>query len=106
VGDRIRVAWRGPVEAVDQRHAEGERLARPGWRLDEDVLTSEDVPDTKTLHREGLGDAALGEPAHDRRDTPRSANDSDDICDALSERREETEPLGDPVGRPDVDHGS
>jgi hypothetical protein len=46
VGDRINVAWHGLVEAVDQRHAGGERLARPGWRLDEDVLTSEDVPDT------------------------------------------------------------
>ena len=64
--DQGRLARPGRVEAVDNRYAEGECLARPGWRLDEDVLTSEDVPDTKTLNREGLGDAALGERAYDR----------------------------------------
>src|SRR4029453_325600 len=53
------------------------------------------------------------------RDTPRSANDSEDIrayslsalgrsCDPqrASERREGTEPLGAPFGRPDGDQGS
>jgi hypothetical protein len=44
--------------------ASSPRSGRPG--LDEDVLTSEDVPDTKTLNREGLDEVALGERAYDR----------------------------------------
>jgi hypothetical protein len=63
--DEGRLAGAVGVEPVDDRNAEGERLARPGRRLDEDVLSGEDVRDTETLNREGLGEAALGECAHD-----------------------------------------
>jgi hypothetical protein len=68
VGGRIRAAWRGPVESKrsTSRTPKASVLGRPGWRLDEDVLTSEDVPDTKTLNREGLDEVALGERAYDR----------------------------------------
>ena len=53
----------GGLDAVDERHAEGERLARPGGRADEDVVAGEDVGDDEALDGERLGDAALGERA-------------------------------------------
>jgi hypothetical protein len=63
--DEGRRAARLGVDALDHRDAEGERLARPGRRLDEDVLTCEDVRDAKSLHRKRFFDAALGECAQD-----------------------------------------
>ena len=63
--DEGRGAARLGLDALDHRDAEGERLARPGRRLDEDVLTCEDVRDAKSLHREWFCDAALGECAQD-----------------------------------------
>ena len=63
--DECRGAARLGLDALDHRDAEGERLARPGRRLDEDVLTREDVCDAKSLHRKWLCDAALGECAQD-----------------------------------------
>ncbi len=48
-------------DALDQRDAEGERLARTGRRLGEHVATGEDVLDDEALDRERLGDAALRE---------------------------------------------
>ena len=56
----------GRLEALDDRHGEGERLARAGGRLGEDVVAGEDVRDDERLDGEGVGDAALGEHvAHD-----------------------------------------
>jgi hypothetical protein len=49
------------VEAVGHRHAEGERLARAGRRLDEDVLAVEDVRDDHGLDGERRLDAALAQ---------------------------------------------
>jgi hypothetical protein len=63
--DEGRGAARLGLDALDHRDAEGERLARSGRRLDEDVLTCEDVRDAKSLHRKWFFDAALGECAQD-----------------------------------------
>ena len=63
--DEGRGAARVGLDALGHRDAEGERLARPGRRLDEDVLTCEDVRDAKSLHRKWFGNAALGERAQD-----------------------------------------
>ncbi len=51
----------GGLDAVDERHAEGERLARAGGRLDEHVAPGEHVGDDERLHGEGLFDPSLGE---------------------------------------------
>ncbi len=53
------------LDAVDQRHAEGEGLAGPGWGLDEQVVTGERVADDHLLDGKGLVDAALRKRAHD-----------------------------------------
>ena len=63
--DERRGAARGGVDAVDQRDAERERLARPGRRLGEHVAAGEHVGDDELLDGERLVDAALGERAHD-----------------------------------------
>jgi hypothetical protein len=63
--DQRRLARPVGIEPIGDRGAEGECLARPGRRLDQDVLTCEDVGDANSLNRERLGDAALGECAHD-----------------------------------------
>ena len=49
------------VEPVGHRHAEGERLARSGRRLDEDVVAVEDVGDDHRLDGERRLYAALGQ---------------------------------------------
>jgi hypothetical protein len=52
------------LDQVDQRDAEGERLARSGRGLDQQVVTGERVADHQLLDGERLGDVALGERAH------------------------------------------
>ena len=54
------------LDQVDERDAEGERLARAGRRLDEDVVAVEDVVDDELLDRERRGDPALCERARNR----------------------------------------
>ena len=54
------------LEALDHRNPEGERLARAGRRLDEQVVAGERVADDQLLDGEGLGDVAARESAHDR----------------------------------------
>src|SRR3954451_20115976 len=49
--------------AVDQRDAEGQRLARAGGGLDEHVAAGEHVGDDEPLHGEGRGDPALAQRA-------------------------------------------
>jgi hypothetical protein len=56
----------GRLEAVDDRHAEGERLARARRGAGEDVMAGEHVDDDALLDGEGLGDAAVCERAHHR----------------------------------------
>ena len=63
--DEGRGAARFGLDALNHRNTEGERLARSSRRLDQDVLTLEDVRDAKSLHREWFCDAALGECAQD-----------------------------------------
>jgi hypothetical protein len=63
--DERRGAARVGLDPLGHGDAEGERLARPGRRLDEDVLTCEDVRDAKSLHRKRFGNTALGECAQD-----------------------------------------
>ena len=46
-------ASRAVVSALDERHAEGKRLARPGGRLDEHVLAGEGVGDDELLDGKG-----------------------------------------------------
>ena len=53
-------------EAVDQRYAEGERLAGAGRRLGEHVAAGEHVGDDELLDREGVVHAALAQGAGDR----------------------------------------
>ena len=47
------------LDALDQRDAEGERLARAGRRLDEHVVAVEDILDDELLDGERRGDSAL-----------------------------------------------
>ena len=54
------------LDEIDERHAEGERLARPGRRLDEQVMAREGVLDDHLLDGKGFCDVALCERAHDR----------------------------------------
>ena len=63
--DERRGARVGRLDAVGERDAEGERLARPGGGRDEDVVAGQDVGDDEALDGERLGDAALGEGADD-----------------------------------------
>ena len=53
-------------EPVDDRQAEGERLARAGRRLDEHVAPMQHVGYDETLDWEGLGDAPAGECVDNR----------------------------------------
>jgi hypothetical protein len=55
----------GLLELLDDRDAEGERLARPGLCLAADVAAGEAVGDRHGLDGEGGGDAALGERVAD-----------------------------------------
>ena len=48
------------LDQVDKRDAEGERLARTGRRLDEEVVTRERVADDHLLYGERTGDRARG----------------------------------------------
>ena len=68
------------LDQVDQRDAEGERLARAGRRLDEQVVAGERVADDQLLDGERLGDVAASERAHHGLEMPRSANDSDVVA--------------------------
>ena len=61
--DERRGALGRRLEAVDERHAEGERLAGPRGGRDEDVVAGEDVGDDQALDCERLCDAALSECA-------------------------------------------
>ncbi len=54
------------LEDVDQRHAEGERLARSGRRLDEQVVAIERIGDDQLLYGEGLGDRPRAQRFDDR----------------------------------------
>jgi hypothetical protein len=63
--DEGRLAGAVRFEPVDDRHAEGERLAGAGRGLDEDVVAIENVGDRQPLNRERFGEAALGKCAHD-----------------------------------------
>jgi hypothetical protein len=54
------------LDQVGQRHAEGERLARPGRRLDEYVMAGQDVFDDELLDGERRGYPALAKGALDR----------------------------------------
>jgi hypothetical protein len=63
--DERRGALGRRLDAVDERHAEGERLAGPRGGRDEDVVAGEDVGDHQALDCERLMDAALGECARD-----------------------------------------
>ena len=53
--------------ALDERQAEGERLARPGRRLGEDVKTRERVRQDELLDRERAMDVLRAECAHNGR---------------------------------------
>ena len=59
---------RGPagpgLDALGQRDAEGERLARAGGRLDEQVVAGERVAHDSLLDGKGFGDVAAGKRAH------------------------------------------
>ena len=57
----------GGRRALDDRESEGERLARPGRRPDEDVHASEGVGQDELLDPEGLVDRASGERVGDGR---------------------------------------
>ena len=70
---------RAGLDAVDQRHAEGERLARAGRGLDEQVVAGERVADDHLLDGERLGDAARESARTTGLETPRSANDIIDV---------------------------
>ena len=63
--DERREVLRSGLDPVDQRHAEGERLAGAGRGLDQQVVTGERVADDHLLDGEGLVDAALRKRAHD-----------------------------------------
>ena len=54
------------LDALDQRDAEGEGLARAGRRLDEHVVAIEDVLDDEFLNCERRGDPALCERVRNR----------------------------------------
>ncbi len=62
-GRRGRLAGLDPV---DHRDAEGERLARAGRGLDQEVVAGERVADDQLLDGEGRGDVARGERVDDR----------------------------------------
>ena len=88
LGRRARASARGRAppgaalgvgEPVDDRQAEGERLARAGRRLDEHVAAGKHVGDDEALDGEGLGDAAAASASTTGRDTPRSAKDETDM---------------------------
>ena len=53
------------LDEIDQRHPEGQGLARAGRGLDEDVVAGEHVFDHEPLDGEGVFDTACGECAHD-----------------------------------------
>ena len=55
------------VEPIDKRDAEGERLARSGRRLREDVAAGEHVGDDEPLDGERLADAAVRQGVDHRR---------------------------------------
>jgi hypothetical protein len=55
------------LDPLDQRNAEGERLARAGRRLDEQIVAGERVAQDQALDGERLGDVAARERADDRR---------------------------------------
>ncbi len=57
-GPRVAVA-----QALDERHAEGKRLARAGGRLGEHVVAGEHVGNDHALHGERREDAAPGKLA-------------------------------------------
>ena len=48
-------------EPLDHRDAEGERLARTGRGLDEEVVPGERIADDQLLNGEGMGDVAARE---------------------------------------------
>ena len=54
------------LDPLDQRDAEGERLARAGRRLDEQVMAGERVAHDQLLDGERLGDVAARERVDDR----------------------------------------
>jgi hypothetical protein len=62
--DQRRGALGRGIETVDQRDAEGERLAGAGGRLGEHVATVEQVREDERLDRERIGDAAAAEGSH------------------------------------------
>jgi hypothetical protein len=66
VGARISAAGRRASDAVDQRDAEGERLAGAGGRLGEHVAAGEHVGDDELLDGERGVRAALFERIGDR----------------------------------------
>src|SRR6476661_10509632 len=63
--DQRRRAAVGRGDAIDERGAEGEGLARAGRGLDEDVVAGEHVGDDGLLHGERLGDATVLEGTRD-----------------------------------------
>ena len=99
-------AWPGArLDALDQRDAEGERLARAGRGLDEQVVAGERVAETIRLDGEGLGDVAARERADHRFGDAEIGKRSDVVSSFLSDwgrssgprtpsGTEETEPLG------------
>ncbi len=54
------------LDALSERHPEGERLARAGGRLDEHVAPGEDVGEHQSLDGKRLVDAAARERGGDR----------------------------------------
>ena len=64
--DQRRGARAVGLDAVDDRHAEGERLARARGALGEDVTPGEDVGDDEVLDGERRGDPALLQSRADR----------------------------------------
>ena len=63
--DECRGAPVGGLDTLDKRHAEGERLARTGRRLDEHVVAVQGIWNDRLLHGEGTSGAALGECVRD-----------------------------------------
>jgi hypothetical protein len=49
------------IEALDHRDAEGERLARPGGGLDQEVVSGERIADDQLLDRKRMGDVTARE---------------------------------------------
>jgi hypothetical protein len=73
------------LDPLDQRDAEGERLARAGWRLYEQIVAGQRIADDQLLDGEGGGDVAARERTDDRFGDAEIGKRSDVVSSFLSD---------------------